>query len=129
MSSKTLTLLESLTGAQGLVEASNALAGSFLQELEESVATGNDDVEFFMALDVSEIIGIMILSDQNVTFETNDGAAPNETINLLAGVPYVWHENSYFANLLATDWVSVFISNQSGETATVQVLALVDATP
>ena len=129
MSSKTLTLLESLTGAQDLVEASNAFTGTSLLEVEESIADSETDKEVTAALDVSEVKAMMILSDQDVLFEVNDGAGAGGSENLLAGVPYVWHENSYFANSFGTDWTSVFITNASGSIAVLQILALTDATP
>ena len=95
----------------------------------ETVATGNDNVEFTFELDFSECKLFYLLSDQEVTFETNDGAAPDDTWTLLADEPYVWHETSYHTFLITADITSILISNQSGATATIHCLALYDPTP
>lgn len=125
----TLSLLESLSGGVDLVQNINAFSGSILTQVEEDVATAETDLEISVAIDVSEIAAIIITSSQDVTFETNDGAAPDDTLNLLADVPYVWSETCYFANLLTADITSVFITNASGSTATIKILTVGDATP
>ena len=124
-----VTVLQSVTGAAALVEASKAYTGTILLQVEEVVADSETDLEIVAALDVSEIDAIIILSDQIVTFEVNDGAAPDDTISLVANVPYLETSDSYFVSLLTTDWTSVFITNASGSAATIKILALSDATP
>ena len=94
----------------------------------ETVATAETDYEMVFALDVSECKSFYLESDQDVTFETNDGAAPDNTIALRANEPYVWHEEAYDAFLLDTDVTSVFFTNASGSTATIYCLALYDVT-
>ena len=95
----------------------------------EQVAHGNDNVEFTFELDFSECKSFFLVSDQEVLFETNDGAAPTDTWTLLANEPYQWHENAYHTFLITGDITSIFISNQSGATATIYCLALYDPTP
>ncbi len=74
MTTKNLTLAESLTGAQDLLQASNAFTGTALLEIDEPVADSETDKEVIAALDISAVKAMMILSDQNVLFEVNDGA-------------------------------------------------------
>ena len=124
-----LTLLESLAGGVDLVSATNTFTGSILLQVEEEVATAETDLEITAALDVSEVAAMIILSDQDVTFEVNDGAGAGGSESLLAGVPYVWTNTCYYANTFAADWTSVFITNASGSTATIKILAVGDATP
>lgn len=95
----------------------------------ETVANGQTDDEIIVAIDVSAVKAFYLVSDQPVTFETNSGSAADNTISLLAGVPYVWTEDSYDSFLLDTDVTSVFITNASGSTATIYLKALMDATP
>jgi len=95
----------------------------------ETVVTASTDYEINFDLDVSACKSFYLESDQNVTFETNDGTTPADTIALLANKPYVWHVDSYDAFLLGTDVTSVFITNASGSTATIYCVALFDATP
>ncbi len=124
-----LTLAQSLTGGVGLVQASKAYSGTVVLQVEEDVPDSSTDLEIIAALDVSEISVIIILSDQPVTFETNSGSVADETIALLADLPLIETSDMYHAALLATDWTSIFITNASGSTAKIQILALSDATP
>ena len=94
----------------------------------EEVATGTTDHEINFDLDVSACKSFFLVSDQDVTFEdVADGSSI--TIALKAGVPYVWHEDSYDSFLLDADVASVFITNASGATATIYCIALYDPTP
>lgn len=95
----------------------------------ETVANGQTDDEIIVAIDVSAVKAFYLVSDQPVTFETNSGSTPDNSISLLAGVPYIWTEDSYDTFLLDTDVTSVFITNASGATATIYLKALMDATP
>jgi len=95
----------------------------------ETVSTGETDYEINFDLDVSACKSFYLESDQDVTFETNDGSTPDNTIALKADTPYVWHTDAYDSFLLDTDVTSVFITNASGATATIYCVALFDATP
>lgn len=95
----------------------------------ETVSTGETDYEINFDLDVSACKSFYLESDQDVTFETNDGAAADDTIALKANKPYIWHADDYNSFLLGTDVTSVFITNASGATATIYCVALFDATP
>lgn len=107
-------------------DVSNEEAGVSLID-GEPVATAETDYELDFDLDVGLCKSFYLESDQDVTFETNSGAAPVDTIALLANVPYQWHVNAYDSFLLGTDVTSVFITNTSGETATIFCVALYDA--
>jgi len=110
-------------------EISYTQAGVVLIDGEE-VATGETDFEITFALDVSACKSFYLESDQDVTFETNSGAAADDTIALKADEPYVWHSTSYDSFLLGTDvTTNVFITNASGSTATIYCVALFDVTP
>ena len=124
-----LTLAQSLVGGVGLVDASKAYSGTVVLQIEEDVSDSSTDLEIIAALDISEIAAIIIVSDQPVTFETNSASVPDETFSLLAGVPLIETSDMYHVSLLATDWTSVFITNASGSTAKIQILAVSDATP
>jgi hypothetical protein len=95
----------------------------------EEVATAETDYELNFDLDVSACVSFYLESDQDVTFETNDGSSADDTIALKAGKPYIWHSESYDTFLLETDVTSVFITNASGSTATIYCVALYDVTP
>lgn len=95
----------------------------------ETVADSVTDKQVNIAIDVSEIQSIYILSSQDLTLETNNGGAPVDTIALLAGVAYIWHTGSYFTNLLTTDVTALFLTNASGATATFDLRCVYDSTP
>ena len=95
----------------------------------EQITTGTTDGEVLFALEFANCTMFYLVSDQDVTFETNDGAAADDTIALLADIPYVWHTNSYDTFLITADIITnVFITNVSGETASIYCVALFDAT-
>ena len=96
----------------------------------EAVATGQTDYEINFDLDISACVSFYLVSDQDVTFETNSGSSADDTIALLADKPYVWYTNAYDVCLITTDITAgVFITNASGETATIYCVALYDVTP
>lgn len=109
--------------------AANTYTGSGSVEITEDVATGQTDSQINVAIDVSEVASFVLVSTQNVTFETNSGSAADDTIALLANVPYIWNTSSYDAFLLGTDVTAIFITNASGATATISLRCVQDATP
>lgn len=128
MAAHKLTLSVEGSGVSRTKDISNTGGGVALID-GETVATAETDYEINFDLDVSACKSFYLESDQDVTFETNDGTTPDNTISLLANEPYVWQTNSYDSFLLDTDVTSVFITNASGSTATIYCVALFDATP
>lgn len=116
----------------GGISLSKSITSSATGEVNinaESIATAETDYEIIWACDVSALTSLYIVSTQDVTFETNDGVAPDNTIALRADEPYIWHTNSYDSCLLTVDVTSIFITNASGATATLDIRSLQDATP
>lgn len=116
--------------AVGGVSIENTIDNTFNARsgFDESIATGSTDARIEFTLDVSQVKSFYLVSDQSVTFETNNGTTPANTISLVANVPYVWHKDSYDAFKLTTDVTAVFITNTSGSTAAVKCEALYDPT-
>lgn len=123
------TLTEKITTDGHSVEKSNTYTGGLQVSLSEAVADSETDYEIVVTMDVSEIESVMIVSDQDVTLETNSGDTPDDTLSLVAGVPYVWTSDSYHVCLLTTDITSIFITNASGSEATLKIEAVIDPTP
>lgn len=128
MATHKITLAVEGSGISRTQDISNTQAGVTLID-GETVATSETDYQIVFALDVSACKSFYLESSQDVTFETNSGAAPDDTISLRANEPYVWHVNAYDSFLLGTDVTSVFITNASGSTATIYCVALSDVTP
>jgi|GEM_PF-1794018 len=127
MSTHKLTLAVEGSGISKSYDISSTDTGVVLID-GETVADSQTDQEVEFALDVSKCKSFFLVSTQDVTFETNDGSSPDDTISLRANEPYVWHTNSYDSFLLGTDVTSVFITNASGSTATIYCVALYDGT-
>jgi hypothetical protein len=128
MATHKVTLAVEGSGVSRSKDISNTQAGVALID-GETVATAETDYELNFDLDVSACKSFYLESDQDVTFETNDGAAPGNTIALKANKAYLWHVDAYDSFLLTVDVTSVFITNASGSTATIYCVALFDVTP
>lgn len=113
----------------GPIASSKTYTGSSDISISESVANGQTNKQINVAIDVTAVKSFYLLSDRNVTLETNDGSSPDDTIALIANVPYVWTTDSYDSFLLGTDVTAVFITNSSGSTANIEMRILQDATP
>lgn len=96
--------------------------------VNEPIANATTNGEVAFTLDVSQLKGIYIVSDQDILLETNDGSSPDDTISLKAGIPYLWHENSYHACLFDADITALFVTNTSGSTANLKIDAFFDPT-
>ena len=100
-----------------------------LSPREVSIPDSTSDMLVNLAVDVDKLKYIFLLSDQDLTFETNDAESPDDTINLKANNPYIWYDGSYDALKLTEDVTGVYLSNSSGATATLKIEGVEDATP
>jgi hypothetical protein len=110
-----------------VVGSPQTFTGGLEANLDEVIPENQTDLELSYKLDVSQIQSILIEASADMTLETNNGDGGDESISLLAGQPLVWHVDSYYANLLATDLVSIFITNTTAGTLKIQ--CTVDPTP
>lgn len=127
--SLTHTILERLTVGGQTTDKTQAKSAGGGTSLSESIPDSSTDLQVAFDLDVSTVKSFYMASDQDVTVETNSGSTPDDTINLVANVPYIWHDQSYHNFLLGTDVTDLFVTNSSGSAATLQVEALFDPTP
>ena len=131
MATHKLTYAVQGSGISLTKDISNTQAGVSLID-GETVDTAETDYELDFNLDVSLCKSFYLVSNQDVTFDTNVDA-PNpgvdgDVIALRADEPYTWQANSYEAAFLLTvDVINVRITNVSGETATIYCIALFDA--
>ena len=94
-----------------------------------AVADAASDLAVNIAIDFSALKLLYLVSDQDLTVETNDGTTPDDTLTLKAGKPLLWFEDSGFSNPLSADVTSLHVTNASGTDATLTVKTLQDATP
>lgn len=122
------TVTRSMATPSGTVSKNTTYTGASLTEIDESIAVGTDTA-IACAIDVSAVKAFWISSDAAVTIETNSGSAADDTLSLVANVPYVWHTSDYNAFLLGTDVTVLYVTNASGGAATISLRVLQDPTP
>lgn len=110
------------------IVAINTLTGGYEVAIDESIPVGTD-TPLALVLDVSQVKSIFILSDRDITIETNaTNAAGGNTLALKSGVPYRWYTNQYNALVFTTDVAIAYITNASGGAAQLQLSAMIDPT-
>lgn len=106
------------------------VSGAARMGIEESVSDGASDQQIAMDLDISTIQGILIVSDQDLTVKTNDSGTPDDTLNLTGGVPEQYAASPAFgSNPFSTDLTDLYVTNNSGAEATLQIEVVYDPTP
>lgn len=117
-----------------------SLGGETINTVEIVSAEGRDgfdvivpdsstDFEVVRTIDISSLKSFYLMSDQDVTIQTNDGTTPDDQFVLTAGVAYQWTEDSVADLVLTQDVTSFFITNTSGAAASVRMECLLDVTP
>ena len=121
-------VLTSQVNNRGTVVGSDqTFTGGLEANLSESIPENSTDLLVAWSVDVSQIQSIIIEASADMTLETNAiDATGGNTISLLAGVPYVWHTGSYFANLLTLDVLKLYITNTTA--GTLEIQCVVDPT-
>lgn len=104
------------------------------QSIDESLAAATDTVgeKVSMALDVSELVLLYILSNVNITIRTNDDTTPTEIIVVRANEPLAYakggpHSNPFGADITADMYIRLTVPS-TGPVA-FKWEALVDPTP
>jgi hypothetical protein len=115
------------TGTTPLQDTDVVSSGAEIN-LSESIPGASTDLLVALALDVSQIQGIYIKCDRDITLETNSGSAPGNTISLKAGKALIWSVNCGFANPLTVDVTALYVTLGSGVAATLEARFLVDPT-
>jgi hypothetical protein len=80
-------------------------------------------------IDISQLKGVFIASDQDVLIEFNDSSGAGGSIALDANAPYLWMIGDLHSLLITADVTAVFVTNASGATATIRFDFLQDVTP
>jgi len=129
----TTTLLVKATPADGrAIEKELAFSAEAAPvQIDVDVPDSSTDLEVSCLIDFSELKLLMIVVDGELTIETNDGAAPDDTIGMGGSDEevYVWTEEDEDTVVLTADVTALFLSNSSGSTVRFQLLAVYDVTP
>ena len=125
----TVTLLERITVGGITTDKTQAPSAGAGSSVSESIPDSSTDLNVGFNLDFSACKFFYINSDQDITVETNNGTTPDDTLTLLANVPYIWHVNSNHTFLIGTDITALFVTNASGSAALLTIEEIHDPTP
>ena len=100
-----------------------------VQKLSVAVDAETADVEASLAFAVAQLSGYYLLSDQDVTLETNSSSEADDTIALKANTAVEWTADGGHISLFTVDVTKIFLSNAGETAATVKIRVLTDATP
>ena len=125
----------STSGAGTSINKTVTVTDEGILDLSFDVADGQTDEEHILALDVSEVKSVYIVSDQNITVEWNDVSGTQGDMDLLANEPVIWWSTQVTDGgntlnpLSTTDISSTFWTNASGSTANINFQVVFDASP
>ncbi len=94
---------------------------------QETIPASSTHLQCSLAIDVSALKSIVIVSDVALTLKFNSSGAPAPLLTLKAGVPYIWNTDSYDACLLAVDVTTLYVT--STVEAVLKISTIYDVTP
>lgn len=108
----TYTVSRGATSSVGAtLKGSHTEAGTSEINLDSQYAASSANVHLNRVFDVADIQSLIIVSDQNLTIETNSGGSPDDTINLVAGIPLEWSKSgNYFPCPFTVDVTGLYIT-------------------
>lgn len=120
-----------IPGGNNRIQNTVTIAAPMSIELEESVPDATTDRALSVAIDVSAMTDLYMVSTAALTIQTNSGSSPDDTIVLEANKPLVWRAGGtgHPANPLGTDVTAIYLTNASGSAATFRMWVGVDSTP
>ena len=96
-------------------------------EYDSAVAANQTDLNIEpFAVDVSDLKLFAVVSDQNVTIETNSSSAPTDSIAVVAGVPIIWDSQSGIDCPLTADVTTIYVTNTTAITR-LYIIAVMEA--
>ena len=126
----THTVTQSISTGPGPGYSGNkAYTGDGKTSREVAVPDSSTDLLVNLAVDLSQLKSLFMLSDQDMTVETNSGAAPDDTISLKAGVPYIWNADAPQSNPFTVDVTKLYLTTGVVGASTLNIEVLQDATP
>jgi len=116
-------------GARSISAKNSYSAGAQLPSIDEVIPADSTEKEVVFALDISQLIAVVMLAEGDLKLETYNGAVLGDTIDLKAGLPYIWTEDSYDACLITEDITTLKVTEAESEDKRLQIEGLYDPTP
>lgn len=113
----------------GTLSNGKAYSGDGETLLSPVVPDASTDFDIAVAIDISQIQSISLVSDQEVLVQTNNGSSPDDEFTLKAGVMKQWTTDSYEDLFLTADVTVLYVTNASGEDAQLELRIVYDSTP
>jgi hypothetical protein len=117
------------------VKGNVAVSSGNNRSIDESIPDSSTDLLVLETVDVSQLRAFIMVSDQPVTVETNDGTTPQETIILNANDPLIFRKGGnqregadYPVIPFSADVTGFYITNASGAAAQLKMEILQDPT-
>jgi len=92
--------------------------------LDDTVAGSTTNKEFDLAITKSDVISMIMFSNEAVTLKTNSSGSPSDTISLAANMPLVWNTDSPVAIPLAGPVTKIFATNAGVAAAALKIRVL-----
>lgn len=96
------------------------------QNLDEDIPANQTNLEIAFELTVAKLKGFYMVSDVNMTVETNNGTTPDDTFTLIANEPVQWDASMSgwcpVATLFSADVTALFVTNTTAGTLTVRAI-------
>jgi hypothetical protein len=124
----TLAITRSGAGAGQTITNTTSYSGSLGLSISETIA-GSATTQINVAVDVSAVTGFMVMSTVATTLKTNSAGSPDDTLVLVANVPYFWHTGAYDTFKFGTDITSLHMVVAGGTSGTLTLEAVIDSTP
>lgn len=121
MANITHTLTRGWAGQNGspINPPGQSFTGSEELNFNLALAGGATNTQFNLVFAKTSLQSIFIYADtENCTLKTNSSGAPQDTITITAGEPFVWDVNSGITNPFAGNVTSGFVTNSSGTVST-----------
>ena len=110
-----------------------ALSAENFTRTEFTVADGQTVFRANLAMDISQLKAVILLSDKTVTLKSNSSGSPDDTLILTANVPLFWYAgmsvDASDLNLFDVDTTDFYVANASGAPATIKAWVAQDGTP
>lgn len=117
----------------GSASFGGSLSDSADAEDNRNVTVGTStEVEIDIAIfSATRLRHLFIMSDQNVTIRTNQGATgtPGDTIAIVANAPLSYSASTGTTGPFSVDVTALFVQNATATDATLRVRTLQDSTP
>lgn len=96
--------------------------GNTLTSQANTFAAASTNVSMTMAFVKANLQQFFLVADQNCTVKTNSSGSPQETLTMVANVPYVWSLSSGLTNPFGGNVTTSFVTSTPAVTIKYRIL-------